>query len=86
MKRNLDNSMENQKLLETVADIAYILGRNNCFSGNSRADIQDILFWAKEFEKEHDNTELDKNDYISEIEQYSYRKINEFRYMYNQHS
>jgi len=75
--------MENQKLLETIADFAYISGRNNYFSGDSRADIQEIIYWAKDFEKKNENTNWDEVDYISEIEQYTVDKIKELRDLYN---
>ena len=67
--------MINEKLLETVADIAYIFGNNSYFSGDSRADIQDIIYYAIEFEKQKHN--WSKEDYISLIENYSNKIINE---------
>ncbi|RLD09299.1 MAG: hypothetical protein DRI44_08815 [Chlamydiae bacterium] len=75
--------MENQKLLETIADFAYISGRNNYFSGDSRADIQEIIYWAKDFEKKNEKTDWSCADYISEIEQYTVDKIKELCDLYN---
>ena len=70
-----------QKLLETVADIAYILGRNNYFSGDSRADVGEIIFYAEDFESK--NTDWSKEDYISKIESFATNKINELRSLNN---
>ena len=75
--------MENQKLLETIADFAYISGRDNYFSGDSRTDIQEIIYWAKDFEKKNEKTNWNNADYISEIEQYTVNKINELRALYD---
>ncbi|WGK68621.1 hypothetical protein P0082_09035 [Candidatus Haliotispira prima] len=71
--------MDNQKLLETVADFAYILGKAGYFSGDSRADIQEIIYWAKNFEEKNKNTNWNKTDYILEIERYSTNKLIELR-------
>jgi len=75
--------MKNQKLLETIADFAYISGRNDYFSGDSRADIQEIICWAKDFEKKNEKTNWNIADYISEIEQYTHNKINELCDLYD---
>jgi len=67
----------NERLLETVADIAYIFGEKGYFSGDSRADIQEIIFLAKKFENtDHD---WDKDDYLIQINKFSYFKIEELR-------
>ena len=47
----------NRKLLETVADIAYSAGEAGYFSGDSRADVNEFIHWAKIFEKEHKRTD-----------------------------
>lgn len=73
--------MGNMKLLETVADFSYILGRSGYFSGDSRADIQEVIHWAKVFETKNRNTDWSKNDYISE--KYTANKITELRSLYN---
>lgn len=65
------------KILETIADIAYIFGSQGYFSGDSRADIQEIIHLAKKFEKQkHD---WDKEDYINLINEYSNVKLKELR-------
>lgn len=67
--------MKNKDLLETIADIAYIFGKNGYFSGDSRADIQEVIYLAKEFENQkHD---WYKEDYISLITEYSLEKVEE---------
>ncbi|MCK5739467.1 hypothetical protein KAH55_09810 [bacterium] len=75
--------MENEKLLITVADIGYVFGAERCFSGNSRADVQEIIYWATEFKKKHRDTNWDEVDYILEIEEYANNKISELRYLNN---
>jgi len=77
--KNLENKEKDIKLLEIVVDFAYIMGRNGYFSGDSRADIQEVIYWAREFEKKNRNTDWNEADYISEIEKYSEDKINELR-------
>jgi hypothetical protein len=69
--------MRNLRLLETIADIAYTFGANGYFSGNSREDILEIIFFAKEFERQkHD---WDKEDYISLIHDFSILKLEELK-------
>lgn len=69
--------MMNVKLLETVADIAYFFGTQGYFSGDSRADVQEIIFLAKEFESQQHDWE--KEDYIMSIDDYSTKKLKELR-------
>lgn len=69
--------MNNQKLLETVADIAYQAGEQNFFTGNSRADISEFIRWAKQLESENVNTDWDLNDYILAIEAFAKARIEE---------
>ena len=45
-----------QKLAEAIADIAYVAGYKKFTTGNSRADINSFIYWAKEFENIHQNT------------------------------
>ena len=66
-----------EKLLEAIADIAYIFGELGYFSGDSRADIQEIIFLAKEFENSH--SDWYKNDYILEVSEFAYSKLEELR-------
>ena len=67
--------MNDKKLLETVADISYIAGLKQHYSGNSRYDIAEFISWAKEFEKMHNGTDWDNEDYMLAIEQYANEKI-----------
>lgn len=69
--------MMNEKLLETVADIAYIFGEKGYFSGDSRADIQEIIFLAKNFESLNHDWYTD--DYLTQINKFSSLKIEELR-------
>lgn len=69
--------MMDEKLIETVADIAYIFGSQGYFSGDSRADIQEVIYLAKEFEKQMNDWE--KLDYLSLINDYSNSKLQELR-------
>ena len=67
--------MNNLKLLEAVADISYIAGTEKQSSGNSRFDISEYIWWAKEFEEIHKNTDWGNEDYMLAIEQYANDKI-----------
>lgn len=59
-------------LHEAIADIAYIAGQHGYYSGDSRADIQEFVALAKEFEKWTKNVDWDSEDnevsYIEAIE------------------
>lgn len=63
------------KLLETVADIAYYAGQIGYYSGNSREDILNFIFWAREFDKFHKDTNWDTSDYMLTIEKYTEDKL-----------
>lgn len=65
----------NQKLLEALADISYFAGQREYYTGDSRADILDFIWWAKEFEHIHRNTNWDSEDYMLAIELYSVAKL-----------
>ena len=67
--------MNNLKLLQTVADISYIAGCGKYYSGNSRFDISEYIWWAKEFEQIHKKTDWGNEDYMLAIEQYANDKI-----------
>lgn len=69
--------MMDEKFIETVADIAYIFGSQGYFSGDSRADIQEVIYLAKEFEKQ--NKDWERVDYLSLINDYSNSKLQELR-------
>ena len=65
-------------LCEAVADIAYIAGEREYYSGNSRQDIHDFIHWAQEFEALHVNIEWGINsdlEYIEAIEQFTHDKL-----------
>lgn len=65
------------KLFETIADIAYTAGQKGYYSGNSRADMQDFIYWAKEFEKKHKKIDWEETilDYMEEIEHFANEKM-----------
>lgn len=65
-----------RKLYEAISDISYIAGCQNYYSGDSRADIDDFIYWAKEFERIHNETDWEENDYMIMIEEYTINKIN----------
>jgi len=69
--------MNNQKLLETVADISFIAGERKYFSGDSRADVSNFVFWANQFEKENFNTNWDEVDYRILIEKFTENKLSD---------
>ncbi|MBI2270450.1 MAG: hypothetical protein HYU69_08865 [Bacteroidetes bacterium] len=67
--------MKKQKLLETVADIAYIAGQMKFYSGDSRADISNFIYWANEFEKKNLKTNWEEANYILAIQEFAKEKI-----------
>jgi hypothetical protein len=67
--------MKNQKLFEAIADIAFIAGENGYFTGDSRADVFNFIYWANQFEQEHIKTNWDEIDYLLEIEKFTLDKI-----------
>lgn len=71
--------MENHKLLETIADIAYIAGSKGFFSGNSRSDILEYIYWAKQFEIENKNTDWNEKDYLLDIGDFTEMKLEKFK-------
>lgn len=66
-----------EKLLETVADISYYAGQLGYYSGDSRADINSFIFWAREFEFLHKVTDWDEENYMLAIEDFSHKKVQE---------
>lgn len=67
-----------ERLLETVADIAFIAGEKGFYTGNSRHDIQLIISWAKEFEEKYKDAEWGvdtEEDYIDAVKKFTYLKI-----------
>lgn len=71
--------MENRKMHETIVDISYIAGYRRYYSGDSRMDMSNFIFWAKEFEKKNQNEVWEERDYMLEIEAFANQKINESR-------
>ncbi|MFN8256585.1 MAG: hypothetical protein U0W24_12890 [Bacteroidales bacterium] len=69
--------MQNPKLFETIADIAYVAGCNKYYSGDSRSDIAKYIHWAREFEKIHRKTDWVQVDYMLEIEKFAENKLNQ---------
>lgn len=67
--------MKNMKMIETVADIAYIAGYHKYYSGNSRLDISEYIQWAVEFEKINQKTDWDEADYMLLVEEFTENKI-----------
>jgi hypothetical protein len=66
-----------RKLLEATADIAYIAGVKGYYSGNSRADINNFIYWAEQFEKQNKKTDWDSESYIKAIEDFVESKFAE---------
>jgi len=60
--------MNSNKILETVADIAYFAGVNKYYTGDLRADVSSFIFLAKRFEAINENTDWENNDYMLAIE------------------
>ena len=61
--------------MQVVAHISYIAGYEKHYSGNSRFDISEYIYWAKEFEQIHKNTDWDNEDYMLAIDQFATEKI-----------
>ena len=73
------------RLLETVADIAWLAGRVRHHRGDSREDVQTYVSWAREFEAGRtvlpDGTEQypgepGQQEYLSAIETFTTAKLN----------
>lgn len=63
------------KLLETLADIAYIAGSQHYYSGDSRSDMADFIHWANEFERLHRHTDWADEDYMLAVEAFAMGKL-----------
>ena len=68
-------TINNNRLLESLADIAYYAGESRYFTGNSRADVSEFIRWAKEFEEKNKDEDWDSRDYILEIREFFMSKI-----------
>ncbi|MEL1245150.1 hypothetical protein AAEO56_12810 [Flavobacterium sp. DGU11] len=71
----LHHTVEDYKLFEAIADIAFIAGQKGFFSGDSREDIAEIIRWGKEFEAVHEDTDWDEMDYNTAIEAFAANKL-----------
>jgi hypothetical protein len=71
----ITETVEGNKLLETLADIAYMAGQRGFFSGDSREDIAEFISWAKEFEALNEDTDWDETDYQLAIEAFMDNKL-----------
>lgn len=72
---SLQHTVEDFKLFEAIADIAFIAGQKGFFSGDSRTDIGEFIKWAKEFEAIHEETNWDEIDYIDAVEAFTGAKM-----------
>lgn len=81
IKRKKTNNEKIYSLCEAVADIAYEAGFRRFYSGNSRQDMNDLIIWAKEFEKIWKNKEWGaddtQDDYMDEITKFANDKMTE---------
>lgn len=73
--QDLKYTIEDNKLFESIADIAFIAGQKGFFSGDSRADIDQFICWAKEFEDIHEDTNWDDIDYKDTVEAFTNTKL-----------
>jgi hypothetical protein len=65
------------KFEETLAEIAFSAGFHRLGANDSRKLFQEIVSWAHEFEKIHEDTDWDKEDFIIEVEAFAFKKMNE---------
>jgi hypothetical protein len=72
---SLQDTVEDFKLFEAIADIAFMAGQKGFFSGDSREDIAEFISWAKEFEAIHEDTNWDEVDYISVVDAFTTNKL-----------
>jgi hypothetical protein len=63
MKNALNHKYENTEITRSPADISYIAGEMKYFSGNSRADVLEFIYLAKDFQKSHSKTNWNEIDY-----------------------
>lgn len=68
----LPKRIKKSLLCEVVADLAYMAGAAGLYSGDSRADMREIIRLAERFEADHSETDWDApgNDYIQATEDY----------------
>ena len=75
MKNVSNPESVNIRLLETVADIAYLAGVQRFYSGNSRQDMANFIWWAREFELLHAHTTWEEVDYMLAVEAFAKEKL-----------
>ena len=72
-----------EKLLETVADIAFNIGwgrMDEAVFGGSRAMVKQIIAWAKEFEAKYEGAAWNEDiDYIETIDRFANEKLTEWK-------
>ena len=68
------------KLMQSIANIAYIAGVQNYYSDDSVQDVLDFIAWAEEFERTNQHRyEDDDFDYLIEIDKFMDDKFREKR-------
>lgn len=72
---DLKYTIEDNKLFEAIADIAFLAGQKGFFSGDSRCDVGEFIKWAHEFEATHEDTNWDEIDYCDAIEAFTNAKM-----------
>ena len=53
-----------------------MLVKEDNYSGDSRADIADFIWWVEKFEVLHRSTDWDETDYMLTVEAYAENIIN----------
>lgn len=72
---DLQYTIEDNKLFESIADIAFMAGQRGFCSGDSRSDVAEFIKWGKEFEDIHEDTDWDEVDYVETIEAFMNTKL-----------
>lgn len=72
---DLQYTIEDNKLFESIADIAFMAGQRGFCSGDSRSDVAEFIKWGKEFEDIHEDTDWDEVDYLETIEAFMNTKL-----------
>lgn len=72
---DLRYTIEDNKLFESIADIAFMAGQRGFCSGDSRSDVAEFIKWGKEFEDTHEDTDWDELDYLETIEAFLNTKL-----------
>lgn len=66
-------------LESVIVDVAYIAGKSNFHSGDSRADVDTMIAWAKEFHAAiaQNNWTVSEVTYIASVETFTKHKLKE---------